>query len=136
MKILERLRTAWLRPQSDPGTLVARQAREWEVLADQAKRCAALALAAEALTARAGLDTINLRALITGIRDTIHAAESHRDAARRWQSVLSARRHVLREGWKLQDKLSAAESNALYQELARDLALLERTLQGKLLEMD
>jgi hypothetical protein len=131
-RLLERLCTAWLRSPSDPGILVARHARQWEAIAAQAKRCAALTVAAESLTERAGLDPSDLRTLIVALRDAIRAAESRCDEARRWLCILSARRRALREGWGLQDKLGAAVSNAVFQELARDLALLEQNLKDQL----
>jgi hypothetical protein len=116
--------------------LVARQARQWEVIAAQAKRCAALALAAETLTVNAGFDPSELRTLIAALRDAIRAAESSRDDARRWLCILSARRRALREGWGLHDELRAAESNAVIQEMARDILFLEKTLQRQFLDAE
>jgi hypothetical protein len=131
-RLLESFRTNWLNLSLNPEMVCARTASELEDLAVQTKGCAALALAAEKLTERAGFNSTDLHNLIATLKDIILAIELRCDEARRWRGVLPARRRTLREGWKFQEMVGAANSDAVFQELPRDLALLERTLQAQL----
>ena len=117
----------------DAEAYIARTVNELEALAAQAKRCAALALAAEKMALREGMQGSEC-ALNDAMKKALHGLKARLAEARRWEQVLPSRRQALREGRNLCERLAMRRAANGLTQIGEDLEELENELKTRLEE--
>jgi len=115
----------------DAEAHIARTVNELEALVAQAKRCAALALAAEKMALREGMQGDD-RALSDAIKKALHGLKARLAEARGWERVLPSLRQALREGRSLCQRLAMSGARNGLTQIGEDLEELENELKTQL----
>jgi len=130
-RLVERVHSFARREPEDAEAYIARTVKKLEALVARAKRCRALALAAEKMALREGMQESE-RALSDAMKKVLHGLEARLAEARGWERVLPSRRQALREGRNLCERLEISGARDGLAQIGEDLEELERELQTRL----
>jgi hypothetical protein len=129
-RLVERV-LSFARPDpEDAEAYIARAVNKLEELVAQAKRCAALALAAEKMAQREGMRE-NERTLSDAIKQILRDLEERLAEARGWKRVLPSRRQALREGRNLCERMEMSGAGDGLAQIGEDLKELAGELHAR-----